>query len=96
VLLERGEVDVVLLVGNPAGAPELPWGAVRRVAIGPRASELRPAAEVAIDTGVAGIHEGGIVFRMDDIPLPLRPSLAAPRETAFTLAALAERLREAP
>jgi hypothetical protein len=29
------------------------------------------------DTGVAGIHEGGMALRMDDVPLPLRPSLDA-------------------
>jgi formylmethanofuran dehydrogenase subunit B len=69
---------------------------VPRVVIGPWASEAQPAAEVAIDTGVAGIHEGGMAFRMDDIPLPLRPSLPGPAsapDTAFVVEALDARIR---
>jgi formylmethanofuran dehydrogenase subunit B len=95
VLLNRAEVDVVLLIGDAARAPALRLDGVRRIAIGPRASTLAPAADVAIDTGVAGIHEGGMAFRMDDIPLPLRPSLAGPRDAAFVVDALGARLREA-
>ena len=40
---------------------------------GATAAEFKPA--VAIDTGVAGIHESGTAFRMDDVPLPLRAAL---------------------
>jgi formylmethanofuran dehydrogenase subunit B len=58
------------------------------VLVGPRASEAGFPARVAIDTGVAGIHEGGTAYRMDDVPLPLRPPLGAPRGAAETLAAL--------
>ncbi|HEY9515922.1 MAG TPA: hypothetical protein VIQ74_09600 [Gemmatimonadaceae bacterium] len=95
-LLERGAVDVVLIVGNAraAGVPDL--GEARCVAIGPWSSQFTPAREVAIDTGVAGIHEGGLAYRMDDIPLPLRPSLPGPAaapDTAALLAALGARLR---
>ena len=52
------------------------------IVIGPRASEAPFPARVAIDTGVAGIHEAGIGYRMDDVPLPLRPPLAGPRSAA--------------
>src|SRR2546426_4680313 len=45
-----------------------------------------------LDTGLAGIHEGGTAFRMDDVPLPLRPSLEAPRTALATVRALRERL----
>lgn len=75
-LLERGEVDAVLIVGSPEGASALQLAHVQRVAIGPRASLMTPPAHIAIDTGTAGIHEGGIAYRMDEIPLPLRPPLA--------------------
>jgi formylmethanofuran dehydrogenase subunit B len=95
VMLNGAEVDVVLLVGDPARAPALRLDGVRRIAIGPRASTLTPAPDIAIDTGVAGIHEGGMAFRMDDIPLPLRPSLAGPPDAAFVVSALGARLREA-
>jgi formylmethanofuran dehydrogenase subunit B len=94
--LARGEVDAVLVVGSAAGVPaEL----LDRIAllpcavVGPRASESRLAqAEVVIDTGVAGIHEGGLALRMDDMPLSLRPSVSGPPEAAALTASLRDRI----
>jgi formylmethanofuran dehydrogenase subunit B len=97
-MLERGAVDAVVVVGNARTAGIPPMSGVPRVVIGPWASQAEPAAEVAIDTGVAGIHEGGMAFRMDDIPLPLRPSLPGPtaaQDTAFVVEALEARIRAA-
>src|SRR2546427_543103 len=85
VLLGRGEIDVALLVGSPAGVPPAvaaALGQVTTIAIGPRVSAAPFRPKVAIDTGVAGIHEGGIAFRMDDVPLPLRPALSGPSVAA--------------
>ncbi|HZS62657.1 MAG TPA: hypothetical protein VFA43_25585 [Gemmatimonadaceae bacterium] len=69
------DADITLVVGSRASVPTQIDPAI---VIGPRASE--GSAIVAIDTGVAGIHEGGTAVRTDDIPVPLRPSLpgAAP------------------
>jgi formylmethanofuran dehydrogenase subunit B len=95
-LLAGGEVDVALVIGAPASLPApLATGLarVRSVAIGPRASAATFQPAVAVDTGVAGIHEAGTAFRMDDVPLPLRPSLAAPHLALATVRALRERLR---
>lgn len=84
-------VQAVLVAGEAATLPE---SVVRRlgehavVLVGPRASEAPFAAEVTIDTGVAGIHEGGTAYRLDDVPLPLTPALAHPRPAATVLAAL--------
>jgi formylmethanofuran dehydrogenase subunit B len=64
------------------------------IIIGPRASEAPFPARVAIDTGVAGIHEGGTAYRMDEVPLPLRPPLAGARSAAETLASLLDLVRE--
>ncbi|HEU4586234.1 MAG TPA: hypothetical protein VFR95_10815 [Gemmatimonadaceae bacterium] len=94
-LLERGAVDAMVVVGNAraAGIPSV--DGVPRVVIGPWASQAEPAAEIAIDTGVAGIHEDGMAFRMDDIPLPLRPSVPGPSsapDTAFVVEALDARV----
>ena len=61
--------------------------------IGPRATRAGIAARIAIDTGVAGIHEGGTAYRMDDVPLPLRPPLTGQRSTMHTLQSLAEMIR---
>jgi len=95
-LARGGAVDAILIVGNARAAGIPPMAGVPRVVIGPWASRSKPAADVAIDTGVAGIHEGGMAFRMDDIPLPLRPSLPGPSsapETAFVIEALHARIR---
>ncbi len=78
-LLQSGEADVVLVVGAPASIPadlqRALAGGAACIGIGPRASESPYPAVVAIDTGMAGIHEGGTAARMDDVPLPLRPVL---------------------
>jgi len=84
-------VVAVLVAGAAAGfASELAdmTRGVPVVIIGPRASEAPFRAHVAIDTGVAGIHEGGTAYRMDDVPLPLRPVLPGQRSAVETLAAL--------
>ncbi len=91
-LARAGKVDAVLIAGDPRGVRPTELVRLRRVVIGPRASELDPHADVVIDTGVAGIHEGGTAFRMDEIPLPLRPPLPGPLEVPSTLRALLERL----
>ena len=36
-------------------------------------------------TGMAGIHESGTGYRMDDVPLPLTPVLLHPRPPADSL-----------
>jgi len=61
--------------------------------VGPRASEAPFAARVAVDTGIAGIHEGGTAYRMDDMPLRLRPPLEAGRSAVAVLAALLAAVR---
>jgi formylmethanofuran dehydrogenase subunit B len=77
-----------------AGSPTLDWPSaapaeVSTVAIGPRASEALFRTRVAIDTGVAGIHEDGTAYRMDEVPLGLRPPLSTQRSARETLGALA-------
>ena len=61
----------------------------------PGATAAAAKAAVAIDTGVAGIHESGTGFRMDGVPLPLRAALqdVAPiLPTLSVVRALRERL----
>ena len=94
-LLGAGEVDAALVIGAPATLPVPVATALARVGsvvIGPRASAATFQPAVAVDAGVAGIHEGGTAFRMDDVPLPLRPSLEGARAALVTVRALRERL----
>jgi formylmethanofuran dehydrogenase subunit B len=95
VLLARGEIDAALVIGAAASLPEPVARGLTELAtvvIGPRASQGAWHPTVAIDTGVAGIHEGGTAVRMDDVLLPLRPSLEGPRAASSTVQALLERL----
>ena len=89
--LRGGGFAALLIVGSAAvlaGELDSKRGPVPAVVIGPRASEAPLAARVAIDTAVAGIHEGGTAYRMDEVPLPLRPPLPGARSAAETLGAL--------
>ena len=94
-LIARREIDATLVVGSLGSVPEAVargLASMPTVAIGPYASAAAFAPAVAVDTGVAGIHEGGMAFRMDDVPLPLRPSVAGPRAAAVVVHDLATRL----
>lgn len=91
-----GGPSAILVAGSAAALGEALAEAARRatvIVIGPRASEAPFPARVAIDTGVAGIHEGGTAYRMDEVPLPLRPPLGGARSAADTLAALLDLVR---
>jgi formylmethanofuran dehydrogenase subunit B len=94
--LGAGGVGAVLVAGSAAALADALAGAGSRspvIAIGPRASEAPFPVRVAIDTGVAGIHEGGTAYRMDEVPLPLRPPLSGTRSAADTLGALLGAIR---
>jgi len=93
--LVRGEVDAVLVIGSAACLPARISDRIAQlpcVVMGPRASESALAqAEVIIDTGVAGIHEGGLALRMDDLPVSLRPSVVGGPSAAALAASLRDR-----
>ncbi len=84
-VLARGEADAAVIVqcdvsedfGDQARRH---LAAIPHVVIDHRPTETTRAATVAFHTATAGIHTGGTVYRMDDVPLPLRPALASPLE----------------
>jgi formylmethanofuran dehydrogenase subunit B len=85
------DVGAVLVAGSVAAlSPETAaaFGKVPTIVIGPRASEAPFTTRIAIDTGVAGIHEAGTGYRMDEIPLPLHPPLPGARSAVETLRTL--------
>ena len=92
----EGAVDVALVLGDPGSLPDDVVRAaarVRCIVIGPRASESALGAAVTIDTGVDGIHARGTCIRADEIPLPLRATLAGPPDTASVVQAVAAAVR---
>jgi formylmethanofuran dehydrogenase subunit B len=96
--LARREIDAALVVGSATRLPTAiadGLAVVSTVVIGPGASAAPFNPVVAVDTGVAGIHESGTAFRMDDVPLPLRAALHGathPLSALIAVRALAERL----
>jgi formylmethanofuran dehydrogenase subunit B len=93
--LESGGFRGALVVGSPSfdARTASALDHIETVVIGPRASQAPFKAKVAIDTGVAGIHEDGVGYRMDEVPLRLRAPLQGQRSTVATLAALSEAIQ---
>ncbi|MEX2172386.1 MAG: formylmethanofuran dehydrogenase subunit B [Pirellulales bacterium] len=80
-LLERGEVDACLLVGSEAVADlsaraQQALGRIPTIAL--EYPHVTPpfAATVQITTAIYGVHAAGTAYRMDEVPIPLRPFLS--------------------
>jgi len=91
-LLGTGALAAALVVGAPRSVPPALYagfGDLPVIVVGPRASQAPFPARVVVDTGVAGIHEAGVGYRMDDVPLPLQAVVPGPRSAGETLERLA-------
>jgi formylmethanofuran dehydrogenase subunit B len=93
--LTAGGFTAVLLVGSAAFDADLSGilGRMSTSVIGPGASQAPYPTRIAIDTGVAGIHESGTAYRSDEVPLQLRPPLEGQRSATEVLQALARAVR---
>ena len=85
-LLVRGDVDATLVLGADPGAtmPQPAIEHLRRtptIVLDPKVTHTSRLARVHITTAATGISAGGTVYRMDEIPLPLRPALTSPYPT---------------
>jgi formylmethanofuran dehydrogenase subunit B len=85
-LLVRGDVDATLVLGADPGAtmPQPAIEHLRRtptIVLDPKVTHTSKLARVHITTAATGISAGGTVYRMDEIPLPLRPALTSPYPT---------------
>ena len=85
-LLLRGDNDASLILGADPGAT-MPQPAIDHLAntptivLDPKVTHTSRIARVHITTAVTGISAPGTVYRMDEIPLPLRPPLRSPYPT---------------
>jgi formylmethanofuran dehydrogenase subunit B len=89
-----GRYQASLVVGAIPEEHALGFSGLSPILIGPRASSAPFDTSVAIDTGVAGIHDQGTAYRMDEVPLPLRPCLVGPRSTVDVLESLAQAVQD--
>ncbi len=85
-LLLRGDNDAALILGADPGAT-MPQPAIDHLAriptitLDPKVTHTSRISRVHITTAVTGISAGGTAYRMDEIPLPLRPALKSPYPT---------------
>jgi formylmethanofuran dehydrogenase subunit B len=85
-LLVRGDVDASLILGADPGAT-MPQPAIDHMAriptivLDPKVTHTSRLARIHITTAVTGISAPGTGYRMDEVPLPLRPALKSPYPT---------------
>ncbi len=97
-LLLRGEVDACLLVGSfgvrrftPTAIAHLK--SIPTIVLDPPTMESRTPPTVRFTTAIPGVHRRGTVYRMDEVPIPLRTLLPSPYPSdADVLQALGGRL----
>ncbi len=89
-LLVRGEADAALVIASDP-ASNFPRKAIEHlkkipvVVLDPKSTETTEIARVVFTTSTYGINTGGTVYRMDDVPIPLRPAFESPYPGDFEL-----------
>ncbi len=82
-VLVRGDTDCAFIIGADPGAT-MPQPAIDHLAriptivLDPHVTHTSRIARVHITTAPAGISAPGTAYRMDEIPMPLRPALSSP------------------
>jgi formylmethanofuran dehydrogenase subunit B len=82
-VLARGEADAALIIASdPMSNFSQPardhLASIPSVVLDPKLSDTARTAAVAFTVSTYGINTGGTVYRMDDIPIPLRPAFESP------------------
>lgn len=98
--LSSGEADAALIVGGDPMS-DLTQAArehlerIPSIVLGPKETTTTRAAAVVFYTATYGINTAGTVFRMDGVPIPLRPALESPLPTdEQVLRAIEQRVRQ--
>src|SRR5262249_4462630 len=85
-VLVRGDIGACLVLGADPGA-RMPQpgidhlGKIPAIVLDPKVPHTSRLSRVHITTAATGISAPGTVYRMDEIPLPLRPALKSPYPT---------------
>ena len=85
--LARREADAALIVAgdlmsNLSLSAREHLASIPYVALDSQETPTTRGAAVAFTVGTYGIHTGGTVYRMDDVPIPLRPAVDSPHPSA--------------
>ncbi len=99
-LLARGEADAALILASDPAA-NFPRPAVEHlrqipvIVLDPKLTPTGQLARVAFTTATYGINVPGTVYRMDDVPITLRPAFESPYPSdEEVLTAIKERVHE--
>lgn len=99
-ILARGEADAALIISaDPMSNFSQParehLARIPYIALDPQETPTTRQAAVAFAPAIYGIHTGGTVYRMDDVPIPLRPALHSPNPSdEAILSAIEQRVRQ--
>jgi formylmethanofuran dehydrogenase subunit B len=88
--LARGEADAAMIIAsdpmaNFSQAARERLAAIPYIALDPKETPTTRAATVAFTTSTYGINTAGTVYRMDDVPIPLRPAFTSHHPSDFEI-----------
>lgn len=98
--LARGEADAALIIASdPMSNFSQPardhLKSIPLICLDPKLSDTAKVATVRFTTATYGINTTGTVYRMDDVPIPLRPAFESPFPSdEKVLRAIEKRVRE--
>ena len=99
-VLARGEADCGMTIAcDPMANFSQParehLATIPYIALDAKETPTTRAAAVAFTVATYGINTGGTVYRMDDVPIPLRPAFASPPPSDYdVLTAIEERVKK--
>ena len=99
-VLARKEADAALIIANDPTerlnqAAREHLAAIPHVTLDPRESPVTRGAAVAFTVATYGINVPGTVYRLDDVPISLRPAFASPFTSDFAiLSGIEQRVKE--
>jgi len=89
-VLARGEADAALILAsdpmaNFSQAAREHLAAIPLIALDTKETPTTRAATVAFTVAAYGINTPGTVYRMDDVPIPLRPAFPSPHPSDYDI-----------
>ena len=89
-VLARGEADAAMIIASdPMANFSQParehLASIPYIAFDPKETPTTRAATVAFTVATYGINVPGTVYRMDDVPIPLRPAFDSPHPSDFEI-----------
>ncbi len=99
-VLARGEADAAMIIASDPMAnfsqpARTHLASIPYIAFDPKETPTTRSAAVAFTVATYGINVPGTVYRMDDVPIPLRPAFESPHPSDFEiLSRIKRRVRE--